>query len=69
MKDLFRVCVCVFAFVRDKDLSQLHTRALANWEGRICFDFDWVVWESFPLSCPLDFGCVKLNCLRQGNIL
>lgn len=63
------VCMCVRVFVCNKDLSRLHRRTLANWEGRVCFGFEWAVWELFPFTCSLDFGYAKLNSWRQGKVL
>lgn len=55
-------------FVYNKEPSRLHMRTLANWEGRVCFGFDFVVRGFFPFSHPLDFGYVKLSGWRRGNV-
>lgn len=61
-----KVCACLH--VRNKDSSELYMWTLVNREGRVCFGFEWAVWEIFPVTCSLDFGYVKVHSWSQGNV-
>lgn len=45
-------------------------RTLVNWEGRLCFGFDFsLLYQIISSPCSLDFGYVKLTPWSQGKAL